>query len=202
LNLTSYLMATICKIAKKWNKIPTMHYLQVCFPVQMCSNGIQIISPWVPTQLIPILLPILAWCLTPKSYSRKMKAHLVNFLWVNETPWTTSMVGDLLPKWKGYQTNNIGMWPWPIKLPNIPPHINYIWALFGCWICLHKPPQTCNFLVKLWEDHSKFQNNSICVQLKRTASNRLLQNGSKTKLNFQCEKLILVHPPKWTFHQP
>jgi hypothetical protein len=91
------------------------------------------------------LVLTLAWCLTSKSYSWKMKAHLVNFLWVNETPRTASMVGDLSPKWKGYQTNNIRMWPWPTKLPNIPPHMNYIWSLFGCWIGLDKPPQIFNF---------------------------------------------------------
>ncbi len=34
LNLTWYLMATIYETTKKWNKIPTMHYLQVCFPMQ------------------------------------------------------------------------------------------------------------------------------------------------------------------------
>jgi hypothetical protein len=78
LSLARY-FSTICQNAKEWNNMPTKYNFQIGFPMSTCSNGIQFTRTWDPTQPSTSLLIVPTWCLTSKSYSYKMKAHLANF---------------------------------------------------------------------------------------------------------------------------
>ncbi len=69
----------LCQNAKEWNNMPTKYNFQIGFPMSTCSNGIQFTRTWDPTQPSTSLLIVPTWCLTSKSYSYKMKAHLANF---------------------------------------------------------------------------------------------------------------------------
>ncbi len=130
-----YLLSTICQDVEEWNMSTkyVSKFAQPCKHVPMVSNSLELrflLNPFTS------LLNVLVWCLTSKSYLWKMRTHIANFHVNQFKTMNISMVGDQLPRWMGYQTNNTNMWPWTKQISNIPLHTNFTWLLFGYWINL------------------------------------------------------------------
>jgi hypothetical protein len=165
--------------------MPTKHCLQICFPMSMCSCGIQIINTWVPTQPIYILVDYLSLMFDIKVIFLKnespfcqlphelIKLH-ESFQWLmicDQNEWATKQI-----IWNVATTY--------IDAKHSPLYSYELYLTFCLAIgltCINHHIRLSNFLIKLCENHFKTQNTPIYLQLEGMASNKSPQNGCKTK---------------------
>ncbi len=126
----------------------------------------------------------------------KWKPILSTSMWTNLRLYEHFMVGDQLPSWMGYQTNNTKMWPWTKQISNIHLHMSFTWLCSVIGLICISQHKILIFPVTLCKGCPKSQSVLIHMQFKRMIFNGSPQNGCKTKLSFQLLKnLFLCIPP-------